>query len=395
MKEIVYLVGKDLKNFITDARSLFLALLFPLILVFMVVYVYPSGGEEDRGKFTFGLVSQEDEEGVSREMITFLEKVKSIPLQSFNFEEAYQRLQEEKIEAFLFFPSDFTSRLYSGENTVIEVYTNPENVKGRLAALRLGQGLANQISYAQSSFELVKRQKGISIEELAERVRHGEDFQVIPSLVEPVSMNFHNIGPLVPLNRVNWALPAFFTMFVFLASSLGAVDLVKEKEHRILERLAVRGTTKGIILGAKFFSSFIKGMVQIIFLWSAGIFIFNLYPGSSLFALFFLSALFVAVASAFSLYIVSTASNSSFAFSLGVISSLIMAPLGGCWWPVYLMPPWMSLLGRLTPHYWANSAFSKLLISGGDLEAIAIELTTLLIFVIALYFYSVKKFDYV
>ncbi len=394
MRCLLYLVWKDTKNFLTDSRALFLAFLFPLILIFVVVNVYPSGGETGKGRLIFGLVSYEDEGGLSREIISFWEKEQAVPMSCFTLEEAYQKLQEDELDAFLFFPSDFTSRIYAGEKAALVVYTNPENIKGRLAALRLAQGLANSITYAQKSLKLVEIYKGISMEELVEGLRSQYGSELIPGLSEPVSVTVNKVGPLVPVNRINWALPAFFTMFVFMVVALGAVDLVKEKENHIVERLAAGGTEKGIILGAKFMSSFLKGLVQVIILWGAGILFFDLYIGSSFFALLFLSASFIAAASAFSLYIVSVSPNSSFAFSLGVLSSLIMAPLGGCWWPVYIMPPWMRCLGNLTPHAWANSAFTRLLILGGDLRSAASEIVILLIFTLVFYLYAVKKFNY-
>jgi len=57
------------------------------------------------------------------------------------------------------------------------------------------------------------------------------------------------------------------------------------------------------------------------------------------------------------------------AAAVAVLCSLILAPLGGCWWPLFIAPQWMQFLAKFTPHGWANAGFDKLLIfgaSGGD-----------------------------
>jgi len=52
------------------------------------------------------------------------------------------------------------------------------------------------------------------------------------------------------------------------------------------------------------------------------------------------------------------------ASALAVLCSLLLAPLGGCWWPLFIEPSWMQFLAKVTPHGWANEGFNKLLLFG-------------------------------
>lgn len=386
-----YLVLRDLKNFITDPRALFLALAFPLILVYLVVSVYPPQGTGAGVEFSFGLASGEGEGGLSWEIISLWDQ-EGLPVRVLDFPEARRQLHQEEIQAFLYFPGDFTRRIYQGENPILEVYTDPEMVRGRMAALRLTRGLAYQLSYAVKGLELMERQQGLSRAEILDRLRSRGETQVIPGLAEPVVLDLQQVGPLVPLDRINWAMPAFFTMFVFLALGMSSVEMVRDRETQVLERLVVSGVGKRKILGARFASSLIKGLIQVLVLWGAGIFLFDLYPGPSLLTLFLLSAAFVGAAASFSLYVAARASRSSSAFSLVVLASLVMAPLGGCWWPIYLVPGWMRALGMLTPHYWGNQAFHKILLLGGDLASVNLEIAVLVVFSALLGRYAARKF---
>ncbi|UNC92615.1 ABC transporter permease [Candidatus Contubernalis alkaliaceticus] len=396
MNRMVCYIWKDVKYFVVDPKALFLSLIFPLILILLVVYVYPPQGEEESRDFNFALVSAEDPEGLSWELISYWEEgLEEPPLLNLSYEEALVKLNSEEIQGFLWIPSEFSSRVYEGKDTYMQVYTNPANILGRLAALRLSRGLANQISYLQNLVKAIQYQRDISVENLLNQLRENYNLEGIPAVVRPAEITLHNVGPVIPVNRINWALPAFFTMFSFLAVVLNAVDFVKERESHILERLLIDGNNPGVLISAKFISNFFKGMLQAFILWGVGIVFFNLYPGPSLMNLAWVSAAFIAAASGFSLLIATKTKGVSQAFTWGVLISLVMAPLGGCWWPQYYMPPWMSVLGRLTPHYWANEAFYNLFYSAADFRTIMPAVLVLTIYTVVLIIYSVKKCKFV
>ncbi len=396
MRRMFCYICKDVKYFAVDPKALFLSLMFPLILILLVVYVYPAQGEDESRDFNFALVSTEEPEGLSWEVMSYWEEgLEEPPLLNLSYDEALFNLNSEEIQGFLWIPSDFSSRIYEGKDTYMQVYTNPSNIPGRLAALRLSRGLANQISYLQNMVKGIQFQSDIPVEDLLDQLRENYGVEGIPAVVRPAEITIHNVGPGIPVNRINWALPAFFTMFSFLAVVLHAVDFVKERENHILERLLIDGNNPGVLLSAKFISNFLKGMLQAFILWGVGIVFFNLYPGPSLTNLIWVSAAFIAAASGFSLLIATRTKGVSQAFTWGVLISLVMAPLGGCWWPQYYMPPWMSLLGRLTPHYWANEAFYNLFYSAADFRTIMPAVLVLFIYTAGLFIYSFKKFKFV
>ena len=66
----------------------------------------------------------------------------------------------------------------------------------------------------------------------------------------------------------------------------------------------------------------------------------------------------------------------------GVLASLTLAPIGGCWWPLFITPDWMQTLAKITPHGWANTGFNKLMLYGAEFGDVAAEMAALLIFAI-------------
>ena len=68
------------------------------------------------------------------------------------------------------------------------------------------------------------------------------------------------------------------------------------------------------------------------------------------------------------------------ATTLGPITVVIAAALGGLMVPVFAMPPVMQRLSLLSPLGWGHDAFLTLFVRGGDLFAIAGRLSALLLF---------------
>lgn len=58
--------------------------------------------------------------------------------------------------------------------------------------------------------------------------------------------------------------------------------------------------------------------------------------------------------------------------------------LGGCMWPLALVPRWLRTAGHAVPHAWAVDVWTTLLSQGGDLPATLRDLTILAAFATAL-----------
>lgn len=64
---------------------------------------------------------------------------------------------------------------------------------------------------------------------------------------------------------------------------------------------------------------------------------------------------------------------------VSVVLSLVMAAMGGCWWPAEVMPRWMQAAGHIFPTAWAMDGFHRVISWGGGLsDVLAISLVLLL-----------------
>jgi ABC-2 type transport system permease protein len=102
----------------------------------------------------------------------------------------------------------------------------------------------------------------------------------------------------------------------------------------------------------------------------------GLAPG----AVILLSILMVLMSSAFALMLATLAKTIRSASSLAVLTSLLLAPLGGCWWPSFLYPQWLQNMSKIVPHAWATEGFNKLMLFGAGFGDAAPSMIALAVF---------------
>jgi ABC-2 type transport system permease protein len=90
----------------------------------------------------------------------------------------------------------------------------------------------------------------------------------------------------------------------------------------------------------------------------------------------------VVMSSAFALMLATLARTMRSAASLAVITSLLLAPLGGCWWPGFLYPEWLQNFAKITPHAWATDAFNKLMVFGANFGDAVPSMAALVVFTV-------------
>ena len=71
------------------------------------------------------------------------------------------------------------------------------------------------------------------------------------------------------------------------------------------------------------------------------------------------------------------------ATSLGPWIAVSIGMLGGCMWPLEIVPPFMKTLARLSPASWAMDGYRALIFSNASAIAILPDITAMFLFAIA------------
>ena len=80
--------------------------------------------------------------------------------------------------------------------------------------------------------------------------------------------------------------------------------------------------------------------------------------------------------------------------AIATIFSLLMAALGGCWWPIEITPEWMQLLASILPTGWVMDSMHELMYFGGQISEILPQILALAVLSVIAFFSAVKRFRF-
>jgi len=409
MKSLIHIwfyALKDLKLFARDRNALLFAILFPFLFIVLFNFLLGGGGGEDN-RLELHLVTQETGGSLSYQIIRAIETKDDSQLQpgepkivwDKDYEEARRAVEDKELAGFLAFPSDFTQNLLMGYGAQLEVVADAEDVNTRAALNGLARAIASRVGSLQvaanATIELLVEQ-GLATGELADiRLAMQQLFSrqgAISTEESFIEFRTEKVGEMEAGNPGNYVIPGYLVMFVFFAAALSAERIVRERQNNTLERLLANSMRRESILGGIFVGTAAKGLIQIAIFWTVGILVFNIDLGLSPAAVILLSILMIIMSSAFGIMLATMVKTERSAGSIAVLTSLALAPLGGCWWPLFVVPKWMQFIAKITPHGWATTGFNKLMVFGADFGAAVPEMLALVGFAVVFGIIAVWRF---
>ncbi|MFC2009974.1 ABC transporter permease [Chloroflexota bacterium] len=391
MRRICFLALKDLRLFATDRIALLMFVLFPFL--FITMFTLMNTGVSDP-RLELYLTTRETDYGLSQQIIGAMEtqddsqlapgEPKVIWIQEYD--EALRMVEDKEMHGFLAFPVDFTDGLMAGDSVQLEIVADAGDINTRAALNGLAAAISSRVGSQQvairSAIELLQQQGDpaaiAGIEQLIQQIISGQGGAAPEEAF--IEFTTEKVGEVEAENASNWTIPGYLVMFVFFAAALSAEAIVRERQNNTLERLMASSVRRNSILAGVFTGTTAKGLTQIIIFWVVGILVFKTELGSAPAAVIILSFLMVIVSSAFGVMLATLVRTQRAAGSIGVLASLVMAPLGGCWWPLFILPRWMQNLAKITPHGWATTGFNKLMLFGADFGDVVPEMLALIVF---------------
>ena len=111
----------------------------------------------------------------------------------------------------------------------------------------------------------------------------------------------------------------------------------------------------------------------------AGTFLFGVNWGSHLGTLLLVLFAYASLTVSLGFLLSNFTSNQRQLLGVGVLSSNVLAALGGCWWPVEITPPWAQKLAMFLPTGWAMDAIHKLVNFGAEPSTVIPHVIALLV----------------
>ena len=371
-RQAMLLAWKDTRIFFKDRAALAFAFLLPFVFVIgFSLALRDVGPENEALQFT---VTTQETAGISVQVVETIVAAADGLAAARSYDDALAAVDSGEIDGFVAFPPDFTQRFLSGETATLSVVVGDVPAANEAALRGFAQEIAVRFSEAQATLSAIvalgsPQEAAAAMEEL-----FSDDGG------PAVGLRVEQVGEIAPFNASNFTLPGYLTMFVFFTAAMGAEALARERQTHTLERLMANGVRRESLIVGKFLAGGIIGVVQVAVMWIVGALAFGIDLGASPVAVVLLSLLMVVASAAFGVMLASFVGNVRTASAAGVLTSLVLAPIGGSWWPLFITPPFMQSLARLTPHGWANGGLNKLMLFGAEFTDVAPEMAALAAF---------------
>ena len=319
------------------------------------------------------------------------------PDSTITTDRARQLVEDGYITAALFIPAGFSQSEETGSKAALDLYYNSERLSSQTVRTQLDETLL-KVNTLTAAYTLVaepdsngKIPPGHSLA-LDEAVFHN-------SLTDPrVTINTSTLGRL---EEKEFALtsasqhvgPSYILFFMMMFLMMSAKDLVSERQDRTLARLMVsRATSVDLVLGF-FLGGLILGMVQAVVLLALNMLPpFGIDYGDSLVGLALVVLLFGGFCSAASVLLGSIARSGPQADGLGMTFTMVLAALGGLWWPLEIVPGFMQQLGYSLPSGKAISVFHDMIGRGYGVQELSGWLIGLAIWFVGTMLLAVWRF---
>jgi len=182
-----------------------------------------------------------------------------------------------------------------------------------------------------------------------------------------------------PPSGFEQSVPGTMVMFTLLIMfTAGAVTLTIERNQGMLRRLASSSMTRGAVTAGKWGARMGLGLIQLAFAMLTGRFLFHVHWGPSLPMVIVVLVAYASLAAILGMLLGNFGRTEGQVIGIGVIGSNLLAGLGGCWWPIEVVPLWAQKLSLVLPTGIAMDALHKLVNFGASPAAVIPHLCALL-----------------
>lgn len=374
MRDALTIGHLDLRLFLRN-RALFVWLFgMPLAFVYFMGFANRGPGDPRNARPPV-LVENHDEGFLSRE---FLQELGVQGLNVVSPTNAAQAKRGVRV------PSDFTAEILAGRQAKVRFFTvdNSEDASSVLIQMRLARALIAINSH------LLEQATGAGGQPPT-----AESIAALRKLANPVILEARFAGRKPIPSGFNLSLPGVLVMYLLMnLLTFGGTALATERRHGVLRRMMMHPIRRGSLIAGKIYGLMLLALVQILFLLAAGQWWFGVNLGDHLGGILLVLLVFSWNAASLGVLAGSVVRAEDKVVGLCVLSTLVMAALGGCWWPLELVPEGVQRLAHCFPTGWAMDALHQLISFGAGLGSVKLALGVLALFGAAANTAAVKFF---
>jgi ABC-type Na+ efflux pump permease subunit len=161
------------------------------------------------------------------------------------------------------------------------------------------------------------------------------------------------------------SVPSYLVMFVFLNLLVSGAGIAEDRASGRLKRIAMAPVSPREIVLGKLLGRFAIGWIQIVYMLGFGLVVGIRWADHSWVFFGFLS-LFALASASLGILMGTLFKDPDKCASTAVWVAILLAPLGGLWWPLEIVGPFMRQVAYAVPTGWAMEGVNALLAFGAD-----------------------------
>lgn len=396
MRRILAIFRKDTLLRFTSPIEWAFFLILPIFFTFLLGG--GTGNNPDQ-RILFFVVDQANSP-LSAALIDELERSSAVRPSVMTYEEAISEFEERQITAVLILPPDFTIETLQAGGVQVELRQQPNNVR----AFAIQQGVNTALTRVSSAVDIAaaSTDQAESIAPFpspAERQAFFEaalrdaytQLEGAPQRLTEVSAGTEDTIKYDP--NANSAAGQMITWVFIPLIGLSAM-FAMERQLGTLRRVLVTPTSKATYLAGTVLGQVLTAVVQMALLVGFGAIVLKLNWGHAPAATALLIITSALAAGALGTMLGTFVKTEAQGNGLSIMIGMVMAMMGGCWYPIELFPGVIRTAAQALPTYWSMQGMLDILTRGQGLQGVLLESGVLLGFALVFFVIGVLRFRY-
>ncbi len=415
MQNMLSVALNDLRVYFSDRGNLIGMVALPVIMTLFLGGVFGGGGGTRQLRLD---VADQDNSPQSQQFIDVLRAVNPALLicphdqnaedvcqmaeaETLDEATALERVHQGDTDALLVIPAGYSEQVASPEALTLPYYSTVsltendpvlqsiqavlQQVNGAVIAARMGAGLAQHLDLIADDADRLEFATTVYAQAQADWTDPAVRVQYAQTEASQTQGGADGFGQSVP------GMATFFVVFSVLGA--GMYGLVRDRTAGTLPRMAVMPVRRAEIIGGKILAYFSIGIIQFIIIFIVGL-VVGVNFGRDPLALLLVMAAYTLCITALGFVLAPRMRNENQISALTTLLGMVMGALGGAWWPLDIAPPFMQVVGHITPVAWAMDAFRELFFFGGGLGDVLLPLGVLIVATVVLFVIGIRAFKF-
>ncbi|MFU8826253.1 MAG: ABC transporter permease [Brevefilum sp.] len=396
MKRILAIFFKDtLIRFTSPVEWLFFII---MPIVFIMILSGGTGPPADQ-RIILLTVDQADTP-LSAALVEELENSPSVRPALTDLNEAVRLFDAFQVSAVLIIPEGFTTESLQRGTAEVELKQQQNNLNaiiGQQAVQAAVRRMSSLVDIANASLDQAEAISPFSSEALRQAFFNQAFEQAQTLLGEAPQRVSAEVGTTADeINydpRANSTAGQMITWVFIPLIGLSAM-FAAERTGGTLRRLLVTPTSKALYIGGTVFGQVVTALVQMALLIAFGALVMNINWGQSLGALALVMLTACLAAAAMGTMLGTFVKTEGQANGLSIMIGMVMAMMGGCWYPIELFPEAIRTAAQVLPTYWAMQGFLDIAVRGQGVGGVLLESGILFGFALVFFVIGVWRFRY-